>query len=109
MLRRGDVVTVSAGSGFGSKPRPALLIQSDQLDDLTTAVVLMFTTELDQAKPIRIIVLPDDTNGLRETSDLMVDVPVTVRREKIGGIIGRLSATDLARAETQLLLILGFA
>ena len=28
-MKRGDLVTAAAGSGFGGKPRPALILQSD--------------------------------------------------------------------------------
>lgn len=108
-MKRGDVVTVAAGSGFGSKPRPALVIQTDDLADLTTVIVVMFTSDIGHRPRTRPHVPPDATNGLREPSDLMADLPIAVRRNKIGPVIGRLPPEAMARAERALLLVLGFA
>ena len=39
----------------------------------------------------------------------MADILTTVPRDRIEGVIGRLSIADMARAETALLTVLGFA
>jgi mRNA interferase MazF len=108
-LSRGDVVIVATGSGFGGKPRPALIIQADEFDTADTVVAALFTTELTEAEPVRPRYEPTGANGLRETSELMVDIIVTARRSKTGGVIGRLDAEEMARAERALLAILGLA
>jgi mRNA interferase MazF len=108
-LKRGDVVTVAAGSGFGSKPRPALVVQDDRLDGLGNVILALFTTTLTDAPRTRPRVHPDPRNGLRTASDLMADILITVPRDRVGGVIGHLSAADMARVETALLTILGFA
>jgi len=107
-LRRGDVVTVAAGGGFGSKPRPALVIQDDRYADLSTVVLVLFTTELTDTR-LRARYVPTPGNGLDQISDLMVDILVTARREKIGSRVGRLSPAEMALAERALLVFLGFA
>ena len=38
-----------------------------------------------------------------------VDKPVTVRRERIGTIIGRLNAAEMARVNTAIALVMGLA
>jgi mRNA interferase MazF len=84
-------------------------MQSNHTEDLPAVILLLFTTGLDSAKSVRVDILPDDHNGLREASDLMVDIPVTARREKVGAVIGALSPAAMTRAESALLLMLGFA
>jgi len=108
-VKRGDVVTVAAGSGFGGKPRPALVLQGDRYDDLGTVVVAPFTTELAEAQLLRLRIAPDEINGLEQRSDLMLHVLVTARRERIGKVIGRLSGTQLAEINRVLLTFLGLA
>lgn len=108
-MKRGDTVTVAAGSGFGSKPRPALVVQADALARLNTVILVMFTTTETGSSPLRPRMAPDSTNGLRRPCDLMADILITVPRDRIGGVIGQLSAADMARVEIALLTVLGFA
>ena len=44
-MRRGDLVTVAMPGDFG-KPRPALVIQSDQFDRTATVTVLLISSTL---------------------------------------------------------------
>lgn len=107
-MRRGDIVTVATGSGLGSKPHPALVLQSD--DFVGSTVVLSFITSMITPEAnFRPRIVPDDTNGLRRTSDVAVDTLVTARWEKVGGRIGALSGDDMARVERSLLIFLGMA
>ena len=108
-MKRGDTVTVAAGSGYGSKPRPALVIQGDALARLNSVILALFTASETAGSPLRPRIEPDADNGLRAPSELMADILITVPRDRVGGIIGRLSATDMARAETALLTVLGFS
>ena len=59
-------------------------------------VVLPLTTTLLADVMTRIDVTPDPNNGLRLPSQIAVDRPQTVRINKLGPIIGRLS-DDLIR------------
>lgn len=109
-MRRGDIVTIATGGGFGGKPRPAVIMQADAFERLTTLIVIPFTTSLvDQPNPLRIRVEPDEANGLNQTSELMIHVPITARRTEIGKHVGQLSPDDMARVERALVLVLGFA
>lgn len=108
-MNRGDVV-IAAGPGFGTKPRPYVIVQADEYLALTTLILLPITTEL--ASPpslLRVRLEPGAGTGLRKSSEVMADIPVTVRIGKVGQRIGRLSAADMARVERALLLVLGFA
>ena len=108
MPQRGEIWSIAGGPGFGGKPRPALIIQADYLSMLDTVLVLMCTSRVGEVDPLRVHVVPDKENGLREPSDIMVELPTAIRRDKVGRYFGKLSPDDLARAEQALLLVLGF-
>lgn len=107
-MKRGDLVSVAISGDFG-KPRPALVLQSDRFSDLDTVVVALLTSEIVPATFLRATVEPDDENGLRKTSQIMVDKIMTVRREKIGPVFGQLSARKMTEVLRLLGLLLDFA
>lgn len=107
-MKRGDVVIAATGSGFGRKPRPWVVIQSD---DYPTQLVILLgvTTALDLGFVVRPRVEPSDKNGLQKTSDIMVDVPVVAAKSDVIEVIGKLAGHDLLEVEAALLVILGFS
>jgi mRNA interferase MazF len=108
-VRRGDVWTAAAGSGYAGKPRPVLIIQDDRFDATDSVTVCAFTTSRTEAPLIRIPIRPDETNGLREPSSLMVDKITTVPRSKLGDHVGRLSDEEMVRLGRAMLVFLGLA
>jgi len=108
-MRRGDVVTVTAAGDYG-KPRPAIIVQTDALpENHASMVVCQLTSELADAPDFRVTIEPEPENGLRLTSQVMVDKPVTIRRERIGRKIGHLGNQDMARLGIALAFVLGLA
>lgn len=107
-MRRGDLVTVAIQGDFG-KPRPALVIQADLFAETATVTVLLVTGTYQDAPLLRIAVEPDAANGLGKPSQIMIDKAMTIRRDKIGGTIGRLDAETMASVTRSLALFLGFA
>lgn len=108
-MRRGDLVTVAAAGDYG-KPRPAVIVQTDAFPERHASVVVcQLTSELADASDFRVTVDPSPENGLRVTSQVMADKPVTVRRERIGPRIGRLGDRDMARLGAALAFVLGLA
>jgi mRNA interferase MazF len=108
-MRRGDVVTVAAAGDYG-KPRPAVVVQTDAFPEKHTSVVIcQMTSEVFDAPDFRVTVDPSGANGLRVRSQIMADKPVTVRRERIGQTIGRLSADDVRRLNAALAFVMGLA
>jgi mRNA interferase MazF len=91
MVKRGDLVTVALQGDLG-KPRLALIIQSDRFDQTGTVTVLPISGTLVDAPLIRTTIEPTPTNGLRKRSQVMVDKAASVKRDKIGAIIGHLEA-----------------
>ncbi len=107
-MRRGDLVTVALQGAYG-KPRPALVIQSDLFDAHPSIAVLPVTSELRDAPLFRIRVEASAQTGLRQPSDIMVDTPQSVPRDKIGEPIGRLADDTMLRVNRAIALFLGFA
>ena len=57
------------------KARPAVVVRSNLLSELSHATVLPITTELRANVSMRIDIEPGPENGLREASQVMVDWP----------------------------------
>ena len=72
-------------------------------------MVGQLTSELADAPDFRVTIDPRPENGLRLTSQVMADKPVTIRRERIGQKIGRLSNQDMGRLSAALAFVLGLA
>lgn len=107
-MKRGEVWIVS-GSGYAGKPRPAVILQDDRFDATSSVTVCVFTTDPTDAPLIRLAIEPDDRNGLRTTSRLMVDKITTVSRRRVGERIGRLSDPELVRVNRAIAVFLGLA
>jgi len=108
-VKRGEIWTASAGSGYAGKPRPVVIIQADLFDATSAVTVCAFTTDTTDAPLFRIPVDADETTGIRQSSRLMVDKITTVPRNKLGEPIGRLSDDDLARLARSVVVFLGLA
>lgn len=107
-MKRGDLVTVAISGDFG-KPRPALVIQSDHFGDTGTIVVLLVSETLIDAPLIRRTIQPTADNGLGKASQIMVDKPMSVKREKIGRTIGHVEEDTMLSVTRSLAVFLGFA
>jgi mRNA interferase MazF len=108
-MRRGDLVTVAATGDYG-KPRPAVIVQTDAFPESHASVVVcQLTSELVDAPDFRVSVDPTPENGLRVTSQVMADKPVTIRRDRIGQRIGRLGNQEMTQLSAALAFVLGLA
>ena len=107
-MKRGDLVTVAFAGDYG-KPRPALVIQSDLFEAHPSVALLPVTGELRETPLFRVRVEPSAENGLRKVSEIMIDTPHTVARERVGGAIGRLDDDTLLAVNRALAVFLGFA
>lgn len=108
-MRRGEIWTAAAGSGYVGKPRPVVVIQDDRFDATDSVTICAFTTDPTDAPLIRLPITPDPLNGLREPSRLMVDKITTVPRSKLGERVGRLADEDLVRLGRAVLVFFGLA
>lgn len=108
-MRRSEIWTAAAGSGYAGKPRPVVIIQDDRFDATESVTVCAFTTDPTEAPLVRLAVVPDDINRLRERCSLMVDKITTVPRSKLGDHIGRLGDGDMVRLSRAILVFFGLA
>jgi mRNA interferase MazF len=105
-LKRGELVLVAPPGEFG-KPRPALIIQSDAAFPSGNFTYLPITTDLLRVPGVRIPLEPNAQNGLRQPSEIMVDMIQTSSLARFGGIIGTIDAATLQLVEASLELHLG--
>jgi len=107
-MKRGDVVTVAATGDYG-KPRPAVIVQTDALPAVHALVVICQMTSACSDAIFRVTIDPTAKNGLRVKSQVMADKPVTIRRERIGPVVGHLDDKDVARLNVALAFVMGLA
>lgn len=108
-MRRGEIWTAAAGSGYVGKPRPVVIVQDDRFDATASVTVCEMTTDPSDAPLFRLVIEPDATNQLREACRVMVDKLTTVPRSKLGERIGRLSDEDIIRLGRAMVVFLGLA
>ena len=107
-LRRGDVVLATA-SGDHGKIRPAVVVQSDAMLAEHPSVVLCPMSSDIRGSRVRVRVSPDQSNGLHQESEIMIDKIIVVPSEKLRSAIGRISNADMASVDQALVLLLGLA
>lgn len=103
---RGEVWTVAA-SGYASKPRPAVVVQSDACDRFDSVLMCMVTSREVADEPLRVPIAPSAGNGLAVRSWVMADKVGAIPKRKLGERIGALSADDMAAVEAALRASLG--
>jgi len=106
-MRRGDVILAAASGDYG-KPRPAVIVQTDAFPETHASIVIcQMTSDIVDASDFRVTVDPSERNGLRVRSQIMVDKPVTVRRSRIGTVIGHLDQAEMVRLNVALAFVMG--
>ena len=107
-MKRGDVVTVALQGDLG-KPRPALVIQSDLFGAHPSVTILPVTSDLRATPLFRIHVDPTPDNGLSKPSQVMVDKPQSVGRDKIDTVVGHVDDAAMLAVNRALAVFLGLA
>lgn len=107
-MRRGAIITVALQGDYG-KPRPAIVVQSDWIDETETVLVCPLTTTIRHAPLFRLDVPDGEAVGLRAPSQIMVEKVIAVRRDKCGPPIGQADAATMAVLGRMLTLLIGVA
>jgi len=109
-MHRGDIVTVIAPGDFG-KPRPAVIIQGDSLNlaEPNSTIVALITSTLQDAPLLRLTVEPSSENGLKKLSQIQTNRIISIKTDRIGATIGRLSESQLVELNRLLALSIGLA
>lgn len=110
-MRRGDLLTIAGrvGGDYQGKPRPAVVVQSDDFAATDSVTVCLLTSEEVAAPLLRLRVDPSPSNGLDRVSWIMVDKIATVRRSGTGPVFGRLGDAELVQLNRALPVFLGLA
>lgn len=105
-MKRGDLITVAVQGDHG-KPRPALIVQADEMAGVDTVLVALLTSNREGIGAFRIEIAPSPANGLRLDSVVMLDKITMVLRGKCGPVIGRLLPEEMNPVEAGLMLVFG--
>lgn len=84
-----------------------MVIQADVFIDHTSITFLPLTSFLVEASLLRCTILPDKENGLAKISQVMIDKIMTLPKEKVGKVIGRLSGKEMKQITSWLALFIG--
>lgn len=106
-MRRGEIWTIAEAADYTGKPRPAVVVQDDSFDSTESVTVSPLTSITTDASLFRIAITPNERNGLKAQSRLMVDKITTVRKSRVGIRIGRLDDEDILRLNSAMLVFLG--
>jgi mRNA interferase MazF len=108
-MKRGEIWTVAGGGDYTGKPRPVVVLQDDRFDATDSVTICAFTTDPTDAPLFRVLVGPNETNGLDGPSRIMADKITTVRRQRLATRLGRLDDQDIIRLNRSVLVFLGLA
>ena len=101
-------MTVALQGDMG-KPRPALVIQSDLFGAHPSVTVLPITSKHLDTPLLRITVAPSTASGLRAASQVMVDRPQSVPRDRLGPVFGHAGDETMLAVNRALAVFLGLA
>jgi len=108
-MRRGGDLIIAAAPGDYGKPRPAVIIQSDVLEETGSLLVCLLTMTQRPAPFHRLALAPTPENALRDPSDVMVDKIFALPRGNCGEAIGRLTRAQILALNDALSLVVGLA
>lgn len=107
-MKRGDLILVATPGDYG-KPRPALIIQTDLFSEHPSVTICLLTSHLQQTPLFRLTVEPSADNGLVSPSQVQIDKIMTVPRQKVAQVIGRLTKKEMSEITRLLALWVGIA
>lgn len=101
-MKRGDIVRASGG-GYAAKPRPQLIVQSDEFLEAGGSVTMCpITSTLTGMDIFRISLSPGPETGLNTASEIEIDKITTVREAAIDDVIGRCPPTTMTIVDAAL-------
>lgn len=112
IVERGQVWTADLGEPEGSEPgynRPVLIVQSDAFNRsrLHTVIAVVLSTNLRLVDAPGNVLIPAKASGLRKDSVANVSQVITVDREFLIELAGRVRGQCLKDVENGLRLVLG--
>jgi len=108
-IKRGEIWTIAGAKDYAGKPRRAVILQDDRFAMLASVTICALTKQRDGSFGVRLPIAPDEDNGLRTPSRLMVDKITTVSKTKLGDYVGRLADEQVVQLNRAVLVFLGMA
>jgi len=108
-VKRGEVWTAAGGRGYTGKPRPVVIVQDNRFGATASVTVCPFTSDPTDAPLIRVSIEPNDANGLKARSRLMIDKITTLSRERVRTRLGLLCDDEMLRLNRAIVVFLGLA
>ena len=106
-MKRGDVVLMVGPSELG-RPRPGVIVQANDFNkELSTIFICPITSDLQEKLPLRPMIEPEPSTGLRLRSQIMTDKMVALRHDRIRRVIGRIDSETSEQLDRALLVVLG--
>ena len=103
---RGELWTLAGGGRISSKPRPALIMQSDLFSGSDYVTVALLTHQAVDS-PVRVALPTTETTGLTMPSHIMADKLHTIPRTSLGKRIGAVPTAVMTDVERAILVYLG--
>jgi mRNA interferase MazF len=100
-MKRGEVWVLRDGE-FASKARPVIVVQSDPEKLFDSVILCLFTTFESPHIPTRVLIIPDETNGLKKNSYVMTEKLITINQKELGEKIGVLTNDQMRQISRQL-------
>lgn len=95
-MKRGDLILVREPNTPASKARPYVVVQRDSaLHDPVKITGCPLTSHLRGAEGQRPFVAPTPANGLRQPSEVQIDLVYTHAIERVAGVIGQLDSATM--------------
>ena len=106
-MRRGEVWTAAASSGYGSKPRPVIIVQAEGIKAYDSVVLCLLTSYDSAGLPFRVKVEPDKANGLAKASWAMADKIIAMPKDSLAERIGIIDEGTMDAISKELARLLG--
>jgi mRNA interferase MazF len=104
--KRGEIWSV-LWTGLASKPRPALVIQSEKFRTTDTDILALITSQENDSEYLRVPIKANDENGLQNDSFICLDKLMAIPIDKLGKKFGVASDEIMDKVNERLIKILG--
>jgi mRNA interferase MazF len=95
------LVTVAAADDYG-KPRPALVVPSDFFREHPSVNLCLIPSDLRDTPLFQLTIHPSPDNGLHTPSQVMADKIMTLAREKVRDVSGRVENKSMVEVNRAL-------
>ena len=102
-MMRGEIFATVGRGDFATKPRPALIVQTDLHNEVHPSItVCPITTTTTEERLYRIPIARNDANGLKYDSEIEIDKMQAIWRARLGQHIGTVSPRIMVEVDIAL-------